>query len=90
MTARQIWPENEPSWPDWVTPEFVYSQVKILRERVENNKPGDPEDWHVAEDWILVHSLKAISEGRIGEGMASAVAQEAMKVRELKYTKWYA
>lgn len=87
---KTVWPENEPQWPDWVTPEFIYGQVKALAERVNKETHGDPEDWHVAEDWILAQTLKAIAEGRVGEGMASACASEAMKVSELNYTKWYA
>lgn len=68
------------------TVDDIQRGVEELVARVRDG-PGDEENWHIAEDKILHEALAAIAKGAED---AQTIAREALMVRDIAFSRWYA
>jgi len=65
------------------------SDVRDRLARIEHES-GDPESAHGAQDDLFREVLAAIASGDIDLPTCRAIANEALKVDEIKFSRWYA
>ena len=70
---------------------MTLDEVKAVVERIRDGNPGpdflDHEDLHALEDQLHGDVIRAIADGAED---AAALAREALKTTELKFSRWYA
>lgn len=69
-----------------------YLTLAEVREAVKSIEAliWDYESAHSLEDELYVKVLRAIAAGGLSEGHGAALAEEALKVRELDFARWCA
>jgi len=70
-----------------MTPEQVRTRVEALADSVRNDPNGGDDDWHCEEDRIHQDVLRAIADGTAEQ--PSGCAREALKTREIEFSRWY-
>ncbi len=68
-----------------MTPDEVQRRVDVIRSMTDDNEAA-----HLSEDSLWNDVLQAFADGRVDSEEVSAVALEALAVREIDYDRWYA